>query len=46
MVREIEHHDIANAGIVADHFQDPHPPEWMKQALMTYQEARQSYIVR
>ena len=44
-VREIEHHNVASSGIVADEFPEKHPQERTKQALITLEEATEAYIV-
>jgi len=41
----MEHHDFASSGIFADEFADKHPREWMKQALITFEEATEAYMV-
>jgi len=44
-VPEIEHHNVVSSGIFADKFRDQPPREWKKQALKTFEEAAESYIV-
>jgi hypothetical protein len=44
-VHEIEHHDVVSSGIFADEFREKHPQEWKTQALKTFKEATESYMV-
>jgi len=44
-VREIEPHDVANAGIFAHKYHDKGPREWTKRALTTLVEATESCMV-
>jgi hypothetical protein len=44
-VREIEHHDVVSSGIFADEFPDRRPREWMKEALISVEEATEAYMV-
>jgi len=43
--RKIEHHNVVSSGIFADKFLDNHPQEWTKQALITFREAMEAYMV-
>ena len=45
IVREIEHYDVVSPGIPADKFADIYHKEWTKQALKTWEEATESYLV-
>ena len=40
------HHDVFSSEIFADEFPDKHPRDWMKQALMTWEEAMEVYMVK
>jgi hypothetical protein len=44
-VREIKHLDVVSSGILADEFLDKRPHEWMKQGLITFEEATEAYMV-
>jgi len=44
-VREIEHHDIVSSGTFTDAFRDKGPREWTKQALITFEETTEAYMV-
>jgi len=44
-VCEMEHHYVATSGIFAEEFPDKYPHEWMKQALITLEEATEVYMV-
>jgi len=44
-VREIKHHDVVSSVIFADEFPYKRPCEWMKQALITLEEATEAYMV-
>jgi len=44
-VSAMEHHDVVSSGIFAHEFHEKGPWEWTKQALMTLEEATESYIV-
>jgi len=41
-VCKLEHHDFVSPGIFADEFLDKHPCKWMKQALITVEEAKET----
>jgi hypothetical protein len=45
-VREIEHHDVVSAGILAYTFCDDHPHQWTTAALFTLEEAAEAYTVK
>ena len=44
-VRAIEHHDVVRSGIFVYEFCDKYPREWIKQALITLEEAPEAYTV-
>jgi hypothetical protein len=44
-VGNIEHHDVVSSRIFADEFPDKHPREWVKQTLITLEEATEAYMV-
>jgi len=44
-VREMEHHDVISSAMFADKFSDTNPHVWMKQALITLEEATETYMV-
>jgi hypothetical protein len=44
-VRDIEHHDVLSSRIFSDRFPDKYPGEWIKQALITLEEATEAYMV-
>jgi len=42
---KIAHHDVVSSRTFADEFLDKHPQEWMKQMLITLEEATEAYMV-
>ena len=44
-VRDIEHHDVVRCAILADELPDKRPRQWIKQAVITLQEATEVYMV-
>ena len=43
--REFQPDDVVSSGIFADKFADRRPSEWIKQALITLEEATEAYMV-
>jgi hypothetical protein len=41
----MEHHDVVCSGIFSVEFRENRPPEWIKLAVNTLEEAKESYIV-
>jgi len=44
-VRDIEHHDVVGSALFAVEYPDKHPCEWMKQALIIFEEATDVHMV-
>jgi len=41
----MEHHHDLSSGIFEDELPDKHPREWTKQAVITFEEAIEAYMV-
>jgi len=44
-LRKVEQHDGVSSGIFADESFDKNPQEWTKQALITFEDATEAYMV-
>jgi len=45
IVLDIKHHDVVGSGIIPDKFHHKYLRQWMKQALLTCEEATRAYMV-